>query len=207
MHRPSGFRRYAALGLAAVLLGACGSQREPAQKALGEIEGALMATSEDAAKYAPAQLSDVRTRLAALEASFDRQDYAAVLAGAPPVLRAATDLSAAAAQKKADVMKGLDAAWTRMSVAVPGYLAAIERRIDDLSGTSTRNAAAHGAQHIDIGAARSSLREAASLWSKATAAFANGNMQQAVSTAEDVQSRLTALAATLKMDLPAPGAG
>jgi hypothetical protein len=46
--------------------------------------------------------------------------------------------------------------------------------------------------------------EAASLWSKAQAAFASGNMDEAVRTAQDVKAKVDAVAASLKLDLAAP---
>jgi hypothetical protein len=49
-----------------------------------------------------------------------------------------------------------------------------------------------------------SLDQATSLWSKAQAAFAGGNMDEAVRTAQDVKSRVEAVAATLKLELTAP---
>jgi hypothetical protein len=59
---------------------------------------------------------------------------------------------------------------------------------------------------IDLTAAKAGLGEAASLWSKAQAAFAAGNLVEAVATAKDVKAKLTALAASLKLELPAPSA-
>ena len=41
-----------------------------------------------------------------------------------------------------------------------------------------------------------------SLWSKAQAAFAAGNLDEAVSTAQDVKAKIEPVAATLKLDLP-----
>jgi len=54
--------------------------------------------------------------------------------------------------------------------------------------------------------ANAALADASSLWSKAQAAFATGNMNEAVSTAADVKSKLQAVAATIKLDLAAPAA-
>jgi hypothetical protein len=59
---------------------------------------------------------------------------------------------------------------------------------------------------MDLDAAKSSLDEAASLWSKAQAAFAGGSMDEAVRTAQDVKIKVEAVAATLKLDLAAPAA-
>jgi hypothetical protein len=43
-------------------------------------------------------------------------------------------------------------------------------------------------------------------WSKAQAAFATGNMDEAVTTAQDVNSKVQAVASSLKLDLSAPPA-
>ena len=122
----------------------------------------------------------VQTKLDELKVSFGKQDYPAVVAAAPAVLDAAQSLATAAAAKKDEVLKALDDRWTALAGSVPGYMTAIQNRIDDLSKKSNKKAAAG----IDIEAARSGLSDAASLWSKAQAAFAGGNMEEAVNTAE-----------------------
>ena len=55
-------------------------------------------------------------------------------------------------------------------------------------------------------AAKSAMSDATSLWSKAQGAFGNGNLDEAVSAAKDVKTKLDGLAATLKMDPPAAAA-
>jgi hypothetical protein len=83
--------------------------------------------------------------------------------------------------------------------SVPGYLSAVQNRIEFLGRKSSKKAAAG----IDLGAAKAALSDASSLWSKAQAAFAGGNMNEAVSTAQTVKDKVEALAATLKLDLSA----
>jgi len=51
--------------------------------------------------------------------------------------------------------------------------------------------------------ARAAFAAASSLWSKAQAAFAAGNLNEAVHTATDVKTQLAAVAATLKLNLAA----
>jgi len=196
------FRKYALISLASVLLAACASERDPAQKMISDIDAAVTAASADAAKYVPDQLIDTQTKLGDLKASFGRQDYKAVLAAAPPVLAEAQGLAGAAAAKKAEVMKGLNDQWTSLSSTVPGSMTAIESRIDFLSKKSSRKLA----QGIDLAAAKSAVSDATSLWSKAQGAFGNGNLDEAVSAAKEVKAKLDALAATLKMDSPAAAA-
>ncbi len=194
--------RAAFLFLAVIALAACAGQKEPAQKLIADIEATVTAASAEAEKYVPDQLTDVQTKLAGLKASFDKQDYAAVVAGAPAVLGAARSLATAAAAKKDEVLKALNGKWTVLAGSVPGYATAIQERIDFLSKKSNKKLAAG----IDLDAAKAGASEANSLWSKAQAAFATGNMDEAVSTAKDVKARIEALAAALKIDLSASAA-
>jgi hypothetical protein len=195
-------REAALISLAALMIAACASQREPAQKMINDIEAAVTMASSDAAKYVPDQLNDVQTKLGDLKAAFDRQDYKSVVTAAPAVLGEAMGLASAAAAKKAEVVQGLNEQWTALSGAVPGYMAAIQSRIDLLSKKSSRKLAAG----IDLDAAKSGLSDATSLWSKAQGAFGNGNMDEAASTAKDVKAKLDGLATSLKMDLSARAA-
>ncbi len=193
------FREPALLCLAVMMLAACAGQREPAQKLLGDIDAAVNAASSEAAKYVPERLIDVQTKLGDLKSAFNRQDYQAVVKAAPPVLLEAQGLASEAAAKKVEVMKALDDQWTSLSGAVPGSLTAIHDRIDLLSKKSSRKLA----KGIDLISAKSDLGDATSLWSKAQGAFGNGNMDEAVKAAKAAKARLDALAATLKVELPA----
>jgi hypothetical protein len=186
----------------ALVLGACAGQEEPAQARIGEIEAAVSAAAGDAAKYVPDQLEDVRDKLGGLQASFDKKDYAAVLSGSAAVLREAQGLAAAAAAAKSTLVKSLKEQWTRLSVTLPGEVAAVQNRIDLLGRKSSRKLAAG----IDLDAAKAGLSDAASLWSKTQAAFAADNLNEAVSTAKTLQTKLETLAAALRLDLGAPAA-
>jgi hypothetical protein len=194
-------QRYLCIAMAAAVLAACASQREPAQKLLGDIEAIANAASPEAAKYVPDQLLDVQTKLGELKASFDNKDYTAVLAVAPAVMSAAQRLASAAAVKKDEVVKALDEQWTGLAVAVPGYVWAIQSRIELLSKKSSKQLVAG----VDLDAARAGMGDASSLWSKAQAAFAAGNMDEAVATAKSVKTNLEGLATTLKVDLAVTG--
>jgi hypothetical protein len=192
--------RFAFLSVLAITMAACAGQKEPAQKFLADIDATVTAASTEAAKYVPDQLMDVQTKYAALKASFDKQDYAAVINGAPPVFAAAQTLATAAAAKKDEVLKALNDKWMVLAGTVPEYATAVQNRIDLLRKKSSKKVAAG----LDLDAAKLSLDQATSLWSKAQAAFAGGNMDEAVRTAQDVKSRVEAVAATLKLELTAP---
>ncbi len=202
MHLVQRVGRYALISMAAIILAACAGQKEPAQKLINDVESTVTAASTEAAKYVPDQLADVQSKLGALKASFDKQDYAAVVMAAPAVLSAAQGLATAAAAKKDEVLKALNDQWTSLAASLPGAVSAVQDRIDLLGKKSSKKMAAG----IDLAAAKSGLSDVSSLWSKAQAAFASGNMDEAVNTAKDVKAKLDALAASLKLDLPAPAA-
>jgi hypothetical protein len=190
--------RYTLISAAAIILAACAGQKEPARKLIADIEATVTAASTEAAKYVPDQLADVQSKLGSLKASFAKQDYAAVVTAGPAVLSEAQGLATAAAAKKDEILKALNDEWTALSGTLPGELTAIQNRIDLLSKKSSKKVAAG----IDLAAAKSGLADANSLWSKAQAAFAAGNMEEAVNTAKDVKAKADALATSLKLDLP-----
>jgi hypothetical protein len=192
--------RSAWIALVALLLAACANQMEPAQRSISDIEAALSTSASDAAKYVPEQLTDVRRELGDLRATFDRQDYAAVLKAAPAVMERAQGLASAAAAKKAELTQALSEEWSGLAARLPGYMTAMQSRIEFLAKKSNRKLAAG----IDLDAARGSLSEDSSVWSKAQAAFATGNLPEAVSTAKNLETSLEGLASTLKIKLNAP---
>ena len=194
--------RYAWIAFAALLLAACASQMEPAQRSISDIEAALSMAASDAAKYVPDQLTDVRRELGDLKSTFDRQDYAGVLKAAPAVMERAQGLASAAAARKAELTQALGEEWSGLAARLPGYMTTIQSRIELLAKKSSRKMAAG----IDLDAARGSLSEDSSVWSKAQAAFATGNLGEAVTTAKSLESSLEGLANTLKIELKGPAA-
>jgi len=193
---------YALISMAAIIVAACAGQKEPAQKLIGDVQASVTAASAEAAKYVPDQLADVQTKLGGLKASYDKQDYAAVVAEAPAVLSAAQNLATAAAAKKDEILKTLNDQWSGLAGSLPAAVAAVQDRIDLLSKKPGKKPAAG----VDLDAAKAGVGDATSLWSKAQAAFAAGNLDEAVSTAKDVKAKIEALAASLKMNLPAMAA-
>jgi len=70
----------------AILFVACANQMEPAKNALDNINTTLNSVSRMRKKYVPDEFAEAQTKVAALSASFEKKDYAAVVAGAPAVL-------------------------------------------------------------------------------------------------------------------------
>jgi hypothetical protein len=188
---------FALMSSAALVLAACAGQKEPAQRLIAEIQATITAASGEAAKYVPGELQDVETKFGELQAAFAKKDYPAVVGGAQAVLGAAQSLATDAAAKKDEVLKSLNDKWMGLAGSVPGYMTAIQNRLDFLGKKANKKAAAG----IDIDAAKSGLSEAMSLWSKAQAAFAGGNIQEAVATAQSVKTQVESVAAAVKLAL------
>ena len=188
--------KYLALYSAAFLIAACANQMEPAKNALDNINTSLAAASPDAQKYVPDQLSSAQSKVAALTASFDKKDYAAVVAGAPAVLAEVNGLAGAAAAKRDEILKALGNEWRSLAASIPQSVTAVQTRIDDLSKTK------HVPKDIDLAAAKSGLADATAAWDKAQSAFKSGDAPDAVPLAKDALSKVESAAAALKLNLP-----
>jgi hypothetical protein len=193
--------------LLAIALAACSGQKDAAQSLIWEIAATLSGAEPEAAKYIPAQLGDIQTKLQDLRASFEKRDYAAVMAAGPAVLAAAQSLATAAAAKKDQILKEQNDAWTDLAAVLPDEVSALQNRVDQLnSKTPGKRSATAALKGVNVAAATAGIADITSQWSKARAAFAGGNLEEALATANDVKSKADALAATLKMK-PTPAAG
>ena len=189
--------RHATL-LLCLVMAACSGQKEPAHKLLADVEGVIDGAAAEASKYIPEQLSDVQGRAAALKAAFDKQDYATVITRGPDLLSAAQTLAPEAAAKKDAMLRALNDTWTDLAADIPAQVAAVQTRLGELAKKSGKRAPAG----VDVDASKTAMDSALSLWSKAQAAFAAGNMDEAVNTAKDVKVKVTAAANAVKLDLP-----
>lgn len=188
-----------ALCSAAILIGACTNQMEPAKNDLAAINSSLTAATPDAQKYVPDQLASAQSDVAKLTASYDKQDYAAVVAGAPAVLAEVNSLTGAAAAKKDESLKTMGNEWRSLEATVPQSVTAVQTRIDALSKTK------HVAKDIDLNAGKSGLADATAAWDKAQTAFKSGNAEDAVTAGQDAKTKLDSAAAALKLNLTQPG--
>jgi hypothetical protein len=192
IHRVSGFLTFWSI---AILVAGCANQMEPAKNALDNINTTLKAASADAQKYVPDQFAQAQAKVAALAASYDKQDYAAVVAGAPGVLAEVRGLTTAAAAKRDEMEKALGNEWRSLVASIPKSMSAIQSRIDELTKTK------RVPKGVDLGAAKSGLADATSAWGKAQDAFKSGNPGDAVTAAKDAQGKLASAAAALQLNL------
>jgi hypothetical protein len=140
-----------------------------------------------------------QSKVAQMTASYEKKDYAAVLAAAPAVLAEVNGLAGAATAKKDENLKALGTEWRSLAASIPQSVTAVQTRIDALSKTK------RVPKDIDLGAAKSGLADATSGWEKAQAAFSSGNAEDAVTAAKDAKSKLDTAAAALKLSLTQTG--
>ncbi len=163
----------------AASLAACGAREGPARQMLAAIATALVPlggdAAADAARYAPGRLAALQADFGTLKGEFDRGDYAGVLREGPAVLAAVQQLEATVNAGRTAAQQQLQAEWTQLSGAVPEAIARLER------------GAAPPATHNRLVAC---IR----LWSKAQAAFAAGNLTEAVAIAREAATGVAALA-------------
>ena len=190
------YTRFIALVLAAFAIAGCANKMEPAQKAIADIEAAVAAAGEDATKYIPDQVQAVNDQVANLRAMFDKKDYKGVLAAAPAVLTQAQGLASAAAARKTEMMDMYAGEWSTLASSVPQAVAAIQSRVDILS-KSKRLPAGMDAATLD--GVKTGLAEANTMWAQATEAQAAGDLEQAVTLAQQVKTRTDELLTTLGM--------
>ncbi len=181
----------AAVGCAVLLAAACGDRRQPAQDLLTDIATVTAGATTDANRYLPERLHRVEGDLGNLEMAFDAGRFAEILARGPGVLDEARALAADASAAKSERRRELTGRWQRLSAVLPGDIDAVSARIDQLRARA------------DAARARAALRGVTSSWSKAQAAFATGNLEEAVSTALRVDGEVGQLAATV--NCPRPG--
>jgi hypothetical protein len=194
MNMKSAFRTLLSFTLAGALLVGCGNAELPAKKAIGEVESAVAAAGADASRYVPEQVQAVTSQISDLKMQFDQKDYKRVLAAAPGLLAQAQGLAAAAAAQKTKVLAELGGEWTSLAASLPGEVAALEGRIGVLAKSKKLPA---GVDAAALEAARTALTDVKSLWEKATAARASGDVEQAVTLAKQVKEKADGALAAL----------
>ena len=191
-----------AVALAALVVTACASDRDPAEKALKAAEDAIASVRADAEKFVPDQLRSVDDALKSARDSFAKGDYKAVLAAAPDISAKAQSLSAAASAKKAELaakQAEMTKSWEQMSEGLPKVVQAIQSRVDILSHAKKLPA---GLDKAAVDGAKTGLEEINKAWGEAQDAFKAGNMSDALAKAGMVKSKAAEIMGKLGMEVP-----
>ena len=95
-------KMFVALTATALALAACANHKEPAEKAIAQVESALAEIRADAEKYTPEELKGLDESVATLKRGFGNKRYSEVLTAQPSVASAVTALKETIAKAKAD---------------------------------------------------------------------------------------------------------
>jgi hypothetical protein len=166
--------------LAATLVLAACSQKDPAQEAITAAENALNAVYEDAEKYIPERYAEVKKDLETARAAFGEERYADAIAAVKDLPAEAEALAREAAAAKQERIAELEADWARLSGSLPELLAGIGGRLEEL-GKLRRLPEGMDRQLLDE--ANAALASARKAWEDAGAAHARGDLEAAVDTA------------------------
>jgi hypothetical protein len=185
--------------LAAVLMVGCAMDKGPAEQAVASAETSLAAVRDMAQKYVPDQLQAVETQLGTVKDSLAKGDYKAVLAAAPALTTAISNLKDAAAQKQAEAEAALNKAkedWGPLSADVPKMVASVKTRVAELS---KMHHLPKGVTKQSLESAKSGLTTMDSTWTDASNASTSGDFVTAVSKAQAVKDQATQIMQSLKM--------
>ena len=184
-----------AMLVAVILSVACATQKAPAEAALTAADTAFAAAQTEAAKYVPDQVKGVEDAIAAAKDSFAKGDYQAALTAAQALPAKISDLTAAAAAKKAELMKS----WETLSTGLPQVVASIQSRMDILSKSKKLPA---GMDQAKFDGAKAGLDTIKQSWTEATTAFTAGNVADAVAKANTVKAKAAEVLGALGMPVP-----
>jgi len=185
------------LVLACVLLVACSRDKGPAEQALKAAEEALNSVKAEAAKFVPDQVKGVEDAIKAAKANFDKGEYTAALTGAKDLAAKAKDLAKAAADKKAELIKG----WEALSAELPKMVEAIQGRMNELAKVKKLPA---GLDKAKVDEAKAGLGAITEAWTQATEAFKAGNIGDALAKAKPLKDKAAELMTSLGVQ-PAKG--
>lgn len=186
---------------AAALQVACTSQKDPAEKAVAKIEAAINEVRNDAQVYAADQLLATETSLDRLKANLAKQDYGAVVMGAPSVSSEVSALKEAVTEAKADAEATLAAAqaeWTDLSAKVPPLVEKLQARVDQLSKTRKYP---EGMDKAAFDAAKTGFETLKTEWTEASNEYAAGEAASAVRKARSAKAHAEELITQLEVQV------
>ena len=180
---------FVALAATTMMLIGCASQKEPAEKAVAQIESSVAEFRADAEKYAADELKNVDESITKLKNSLASKDYSMVVKAAPSLASTVASLKQTVAAKKADadaMIAAATAEWGEISAKVPQMVEAIQSRVDIL-GKSKKLPKNVSQEAFD--SAKSGLESMKSLWTEASGAFTSGDAVNAVDKARGVKAK------------------
>ena len=185
--------------LAALLIAACSSQKDPAEQAITKIDNTMAAIHDTAVKYAPETLPGVEAQVAAIKQTYAKGDYDGVLAQAPAVITAVSNLrsDANAKQSAADAEQAkVKQQWRTLTFEVPKLVAGLHTQVDTLS---SGHGLPKGVTKASFATAKDGVASLDAMWTDANNTVSTGDYAGAVTKGQAVKDKATELMHTLGM--------
>jgi hypothetical protein len=180
---------------AALVLAAC-SQKDPANEAIEAAANALNAVYEDAQKYVPDRYAEVKQELDTARKAFGEERYADAIAAVRDVPAHAESLGKEAAVAKAKHVAELNADWARLSTSLPDLFTGIGSRLEELGKLRTLP---EGMDKQLLEETKAAYASAQSTWADAGTAFEAGDLDGAVEKARAAEGMAQDLMGRLGM--------
>jgi len=167
-------------GLATLLVSACSSQKDPAAKALEKIDNTMAMIHDSAQKYSPDALPGVQAQVTAIHQTFAKGDYAGVLAQAPAVNTAVSNLRSDAGTKQAAAeaeQAKVKQQWRTLSAEVPKLVAGLKTQVDSLS---SGRALPKGVTKASFATVKDGVSSLDTMWTDASNTESSGDYAGAV---------------------------
>lgn len=175
--------------VAVVLLTACANQKEPAEKAVAQIEASLAQFKADAEKYAADELRGVEDSIGNLKGELANKNYKAVVMQTPSVASTVAALKDTVAKKKAqagEMLAAAQAEWTELSASVPEMVTKLQARVDSFAKSRKLP---KGLDKAAFETAKSDFEALKSSWAEAGAEFGSGMVADAVRRARAAKAK------------------
>lgn len=186
------------LAASALLITGCSSQKDPATSAVTQAESAVNEVRVDGAKYAPEELKGTEATLAKMKANLAKEDYKDVIETVPQFNKEVAMLREVVVSRQTQMVAATHE-WESLSEEVPKVVAAIQIRVDALTGSKLPKEVNKEA----FEAAKAGLESMKATWAEATAAYSAGNAMEAADKARLVQAKGEEVKGQLGMDAAA----
>jgi len=136
-----------------------------------------------------------------LKANLAKQDYGAVVVGAPSVSAEVSALKETITEAKADAEATVAAAqaeWTDLNAKVPALVEKLQARVDQLAKTHKYP---KGMDKAAFDAAKTGFEELKTEWTEASSEFASGEAASAVRKARAAKSKAEELVTQLEVQV------
>ena len=186
---------------AGLLMAGCGSQQEPATKAVEAAKSALESVRQEAGEYAPDQLKAVDEALGRVQKQLAEQKFSDVLTSAPVLTNQINELKNAVAEGKTRAEAAMAEAkemWPKLAEELPKMNEALKARLDAIAKMKKLP---EGIDQANLDYSKQGFDEMSKDWAAAQEAFTAGQFTDAASKANAARRRAVDLMARLKVQV------